>query len=142
MKKTTLLYFVFVLLTALFGCSKEKQKLLNTTWKVESMKEYSDSALMYPPDSGRWEGKTITLSFPKINKYAFKMEVNGTGSRVSIVGNKINFKSGATTAVCCDSPFAESCAYLLVNKITHYKISNDKLILTGNKGEKIILVEQ
>ena len=143
MKKIILPYFVFVLFTISISCSKDKQTLINTTWEVESVKVHADSALTYPLVwEGWWEGRTITLSFPKPNKYTFRMEANSFGSKVSIVGNKINFKPGVTTLKCCDSPFAESCAYLLVNKITHYKISNGKLILTGNKGEKIILVEQ
>jgi heat shock protein HslJ len=126
------------------SCSKEKQILQNTVWQVESIKVHADSALTYPSVWEGWWGnnKPITLTFPKQNKYLLQLEANGHGNNVSITGNKINFKGGVSTLMCCDSPFAESCASLLVNKINHFTIKDSKLVLTGAHGEIINLVEQ
>ena len=144
MKKFILFYFVVVILVIATSCSKDKQILINTTWKVESMKIHADSALTYPPIWEGWWGdnKPIILSFPKQNTYIFQLEANGCGGNVSIIGNKISFKSEGMTSICCDSPFAESCVHLLINKINHYTLNNTKLILTGTHGEIINLVEQ
>jgi len=145
MKKITILYFVLILSAISISCFKDKQTLINTTWRVESMQVHADSVLTYPPIWKGWWGhnRPITLSFPKQNKYILQLEANGCGGNVSIIGNKISFKSGGgMTAMCCDSPFAESCASLLINNINRYTISDTKLVLTGAHGEIINLVEQ
>jgi hypothetical protein len=132
------------MLFAIFTCcSKDKQALINTTWEVESIKVHADSALVYSPVwEGLWEYKSITLSFPKQSKYILKLEANWLQGKVSISGNKINFKDGVITLKGGDSPFAESCACLLINSINHYTTNNSKLVFTGDKGEMINLVKQ
>lgn len=124
------------------SCSKERQTLLNTTWEVESIKVHTDSILIYSSDrSGGWKNTPIILSFPKQSKYYFHLEANFVEGKFFITGNKINFKDEKSTLVCCDSPFALSCIYLLEHIVNHYSISDTKLVLMGNKGEKITFIQ-
>lgn len=150
MKTIKIIVVLFVIFTS---CSKDKQTLTDNTWVVESIKVHADSALMYRPDSTffmhlpdeyivmHW-CTPITLSFSSKNEYRFKAETTTTTGKVNIVGNKINFKDAMSLALCCNSPFANSCMEMLLLNINHYAINKDKLIVKGDKGEVINFVKQ
>ena len=148
MKRIPFINTLFILLAAFISCSKDKQTLTDNTWVLESMKVHTDSALMYRPDSTdeyivmHWAKTPIVLSFPKKNEYSFKAETTTSTGKVSIVGNKINFKDAMSLALCCNSPFADLCMELLLLNINHYVINDDKLIFKGDEGEEINFVKQ
>ena len=134
MKKIAFISTVFVLLAIFISCSKEKQTLTDNTWAVESMKSYADADLEYPPYV------PIILSFPQKNKYLFESRLGKSWGKVSITGNKINFKD--EWAMGSFYAFQAACMDLLRLNINHYTINNNKLIFTGDNGETINFVKQ
>jgi len=142
--KGSLFYIITVAFLCFFSsCSKDRQILVSTLWEAESMKVHADSNLIYSSGrSGWWKDTPVTLSFLKQNKYLLHLEANVIEGKVVIANNSINFKEGSSTMVCCDSPFAESCFYLMEEKINHYSINNEKLILMGEDGEAITFFKQ
>ena len=123
----------FVLLLTFIGCSKgEEQMLIENVWVVYEMKEHADSAWM-----NNWEYPT--LSFMGKDKYVFQSSSICIIARVRIEkNNKINFESDIGMSF---SSLSEAiCHNLLVYGINRYDINDyDKLVLTGDNGEKIIL---
>ena len=116
------------------SCSKDKQTVIDNTWIVESMKVHADSAWQYPPNGAKY-----TLSFPDKHTYCLLLDKNQCAEDVKFeANNKFKFKKLFCTAICCDSPFAETYASLFVDTKYNYTINENKLILT-NSNNKIIL---
>ena len=141
--KYILAIIAFVLFAFSAGCSKEKHELKDNIWEVESMKVHADSTLRYYKQEVNSEKNSVTLSFPRMGKYGLGMEVNGCYGKVKFgINNSIKFEAGITTLVCCDSQFAEDCGRLLWKNINKYKITNDKLTLTGDNDAVINLIKK
>ena len=118
------------------GCSKEKHELKDNIWKVESMKVHADSTLRYYKQDD-YRRNSVTLSFPRMGEYGF-----------GVCQGKVRFGNNNSIEFKCtyrfyilDSPFAEEC-YQLIEEINTYKISKDKLTLTGDNGVVINLIKQ
>lgn len=132
MRKLALLLPLLVLLLA---CNKDKQQLKNTTWKAESVKVHTDSTWQYPVNDS-WPNDFI-LRFKKNNGYGCM----GCGGKVVFLTNqKINFKTPSCLAIGI-SDFASECRDMLWQQITHYELSDNKLILKGKNGEIMNLIK-
>ncbi len=127
---------IFSLLIISTNCSKDKQALTDSTWKVESLREHTDSVFLYP----EYKGATNVLAFKK-KEYYLGLDVNSVVGEVKFKQNNgIEFKPGLTTLVGGDSPFAKKFESIIFYKINRYMVSGNLLILTGN-GATINLIK-
>jgi len=131
MKKTVLINILFVLCAIFTSCSKDKQTLINTNWKAESVKAHTDSIWQYPTPP-----ETAVLKFENNNRYSF-LRCSG---KVRLMKNRgINFM-----VKFCDYPglpdFCTQCESTLY-KTTHYELFDNKLILKGDSGKIINFIK-
>ena len=126
------------------GCSKEKHELKDNIWEVESMKVHADSALRYYKQEENCERNFVTLSFPHMGEYLLKEKsyYECPGKVKFGNNNSIKFKGGTCLYINSGSPFKEYCERLLMKNINRYKISDDKLTLTGDNGAVVNLIKQ
>jgi hypothetical protein len=137
MKKKVIVLGLVIVLFA--GCTKEKQILINSTWKVESMQVHADSVLRMSTDYSY-----PTLSFIERVKeitFIFSSEFSGMVGNVKVGNNKIDFQDDSPYLIFPEeSQFAIDCANLLLNKVNKYDTDGYKLTFKGKKGEVINLI--
>ena len=127
------------LLVVFTTCSKEKQMLLNNTWKVL----YIETDTNYSILEESIRHRPITLSIIEMvnatDKFVFKLN-SGTEiwGKVKIKNNKINFQN-VETIDGLNSSFMQYFANLL-GEIDRYETLGLFLFFTGNNEEKMKLV--
>ena len=136
LKKVRIGCLAIVLLAVFMGCSEDKKILGGTCWKVTDMKfsENSEMLYLFVSDADIW------LVINNYGEFALQSLDDGISGRVKVGNSKINFKEKSTSTDGFCNPFMKVCADLLINKINHYEMSGDNLVLTGKKGEVINLV--
>lgn len=136
MKKLLFTCFIFALLAIITSCSKDKQELMDTAWKIESVKVHADSIWQYPK-IGVWEDEFM-LKFIKRNKYTF---VTCSGKVKFSTNQKIVFKSESCLGLGGYSELSLRCYDIMCSQITHYKLSDNMFILKGDHGEVINFIK-
>lgn len=131
--KARVLYVLIAFgVSLIFGCSKDKKSIIKSSWRVESIKMHTDSALISPSN-------TYILSFESSRKYSIKLDVNTCSGKVRFAGkSKVDFGNAGCTYICCDSYFAEKTIELLAH-INKYELNDSFLVLNGSDGKVINL---
>jgi len=132
MKKIVFINFLFVLCVLFTSCSKDQRTLINTSWKVESLKAHADSIWQYPTPTDIY----VVLKFENNNRYSF-IYCHG---KVRLMKNgEISFRNRT-----CDLPgapdFTLQCDRIFY-KTTHYELFDNKFILKGASGEIINFIK-
>ena len=126
MKKMFFIYFICTLLTIATSCSKDKQALINTTWRIESLKVHADSTWIYPETTDPIE--RYALTFKRGNQYGFC----ASSGKVKFMANqKIKFECKSIDYIGC--PYYVECHETL-HKSTHYELLENIFILKGEDG--------
>jgi heat shock protein HslJ len=132
--------FIIVLAATViwFSCKKSNTQITDSDWQVESIKVHVDSAVRFANS-----GQIYVLSFEGEKNYNFRLDVN-------ICGGDVNFKRGAhniafglaaCTEACCDSDFAQK-AVSLLQEVSKYELSGNRLILFADDSRKIDLIKK
>jgi len=135
-KKVQIGCLAFVLLALFMGCSENKNRLMDTTWRVVSIKTSENSDYLYPEDF-LYAEEVLCLDIRKIRKdetFTFHSVRCFIGGKLKIRNNKIDFKDTSLSLDKYCDPFMEDIANLLINKINYYETDGRTLILTGKNG--------
>lgn len=113
----------FTLLIIIFSCSKEKSRLLDNEWRLDTYLEHTDSTAVNLP-----EEKDYLLSFLGTNTYFFGLDImSRCNGEVSTRRNRINF---------VDADCFDTLTYVneLLLEVGEFEVDEDRLFLTGEEG--------
>lgn len=124
---------IFAFFFSLVACNKEKEIVIDNDWIASSIRfENGDFS---SPDS------QYHFTIENKNLFSLRLDVNLCRGTVYFRKKSVVFKSIGCTEACCDSEFAIAIIDNL-NKAKYWEVSNNQLVLTNDKGLKIVFDEK
>ncbi len=131
--KILLHLLIFAFFFSLVACNKEKEIVIDNDWIASSIRfENGDFST---PDS------QYHFTIENKNQFSLRLDVNLCRGTVYFRKKSVVFKGIGCTEACCDS---ESAIALVdnLNKTKYWEASNNQLVLTNDKGLKIVFDEK
>ena len=126
-------YILLIVVNLFFSCSKDKMTMIDNTWIVKSIQVNADSVLYVGNDD-------LLLSFENRRHFKFRLDPNSmTGKCNFKSNNRIEFKGGVITEICCDSDASELCISILNDEL-NYTLTDNELELSNSNSQNIRFV--